>query len=66
MDINRGDYAAVVNRCACCGRSIKADYSFCIGCERKRSKVLSDCVGAGMRLGDAERVVDGAYPLNFS
>lgn len=49
-------------QCRCCGRRIKSEYLFCIGCERKRMKVYNDCVGAGMSVYDAHGKVEAAYP----
>lgn len=49
--------------CLCCGRSIKDDYTFCIPCERKRMKVMGDCLGAGLSAVDAKRVVERVYPV---
>lgn len=56
-------YEVELMLCQCCGRSIKDDYQFCIACERKRMKVLSDCIGAGMSVEDARRVVERVYPV---
>lgn len=63
MDIERGVY--VENRCRCCGRHIKDEYVFCIRWERKRMKVLNDCVGSGMSVFDARVKVDSIYPQYF-
>lgn len=64
MDIERG-VAFEVNRCRCCGRPIKEDYLFCIGCDRKRMKIFNDCIGSGMSVFDARAKVDGIYPQYF-
>lgn len=63
MDIKRSGYVA--SRCRCCGRRIKSDYSFCIGCERKRMKILNACIGVGMSYIDAMAKVNSIYPENY-
>jgi hypothetical protein len=55
-----------VSVCLCCGRRVKADYQFCIGCERKRFKVYSDCVGAGLSVEAAKAKVECVYPRRYS
>lgn len=52
-------------KCRCCGRRIKVCYGFCIGCERKRMKIVNDCVGAGMTHSDAWAKAEAAYPQVF-
>lgn len=52
--------------CCCCGRPIKADYEFCIGCERKRLKVIESMVRAGYRYSDAVRKADESYPRRYA
>jgi hypothetical protein len=51
--------------CLCCGRSIKPEYMFCVGCERKRMKVFNDSIGAGLSSVDAWGVVGKVYPVKF-
>jgi hypothetical protein len=52
-------------KCRCCGHKVKPEYKFCLGCYRKRKKVLDDCLGAGMDEGLARAKVDSAYPEKF-
>jgi len=49
-------------KCAVCGRRVNAGYVFCIGCERKRGKVISDCVRAGLSYTAGCNVADKSYP----
>jgi len=49
-------------QCRCCGAWVKLGYVMCIPCVRKREKIRSDCLGAGLSLADAERVVERGYP----
>jgi hypothetical protein len=52
-------------KCRCCGHRVKVGYQFCLGCHRKRMKILDDCVAAGMPEDWARQRVDEVYPLKF-
>ena len=64
MDIEQVE-AVKSGCCRCCGRHIKDSYMFCVGCERKRAKIIGDCVGAGMSIPDARAKAEAAYPQVF-
>lgn len=56
---------AEFGKCRCCGHKVKVGYQFCLGCYRKRKKVLDDCIGAGQPVEWAILKVDKVYPLKF-
>lgn len=64
MEIERVE---VINtgRCRCCGRRIKAEYRLCIEHERKRMRIVNDCLGAGMNREQAWAKAEAAYPQVF-
>jgi len=66
VSVNGGKEVYTCGVCRCCGRKIKVQYQFCIGCERKRAKVYGDCVRAGMDSYSAAQRVNTVYPLMFS
>jgi len=49
--------------CKVCGRKIKPGYDLCIGCERKREKIVNDCLEAGMSYDAAVGRAKVCYPV---
>jgi len=49
--------------CEVCGRKIKSGYDLCVGCQRKRGKIIDDCVGAGLSYEAAVARAKVCYPV---
>jgi hypothetical protein len=49
--------------CRACGHKVKLGYALCLGCYRKREKILKDYRSAGMPEEWALLKADAVYPL---